>query len=81
VGNGISLQIVHTGASKIFASSKNLLLNNILHIPDIKKNHVGNLRLSSDEGIAALHAAKFGRDLGLEKISINNGIQYINPKC
>lgn len=81
MGNGIGLQIVHIGAYKIFASSKNLLLNNVLHIPDIKKNHFGNPRLSSDEGIATLHAAKFSRDLGLEKISINNGIQYINPKC
>jgi hypothetical protein len=54
----IGLQIVHIGASKIFASLKNLLLNNVLHIPDIKKNHVGNLRPSSDEGIAALQAAK-----------------------
>jgi hypothetical protein len=66
----IGLQIVHIGASKIFASLKNLLLNNVLHIPDIKKNHVGNLRPSSDEGIAALQAAKFSRDLGIQRISM-----------
>lgn len=38
VGNDQSLHILHTGPSILYSSMKSFFLNNILHVPEIKKN-------------------------------------------
>ena len=48
VGNGFELSITHTSHSHIFSPSSSLSLNNVLVVPDIKKNLLSVSQLTSD---------------------------------
>jgi len=48
VANGAGLHITHIGQSKIPGSSKLLVLNNVLRVPNIHKNLISVHKLVSD---------------------------------
>ena len=48
VGNGSELPITHTGHANIFSPGSSLTLNNVLVVPDIKKNLLSVSQLTSD---------------------------------
>jgi hypothetical protein len=48
VGNGFELSLTHTGHAHIFSPSSSLSLNNVLVVPDIKKNLLSVSQLTSD---------------------------------
>ncbi|WVZ95434.1 LOW QUALITY PROTEIN: hypothetical protein U9M48_041200 [Paspalum notatum var. saurae] len=49
--NGSGMTISHVGKSNIYTPSRNLQLNNILHIPQTTKNLVSVHRLASDNNV------------------------------
>uniref|UniRef100_A0A2N9G9X1 Retrovirus-related Pol polyprotein from transposon TNT 1-94-like beta-barrel domain-containing protein n=1 Tax=Fagus sylvatica TaxID=28930 RepID=A0A2N9G9X1_FAGSY len=48
VGNGSELSITYTGHARIFSPGSSLSLNNVLVVPDIKKNLLSVSQLTSD---------------------------------
>ena len=48
VGNGSELSITHTGHAHIFSPGSSLSLNNVLVVPNIKKNLLSVSQLTSD---------------------------------
>jgi hypothetical protein len=51
VGNGVGLQILHTGSGLIKTDTRPLALNNILHVPKISKHLLSVHKLSRDNNV------------------------------
>ena len=51
VGNGAGLQITHTGHSTINTTAKNLVLKDVLHVPQISKDLLSIHKLAKDNGV------------------------------
>lgn len=51
VGNGAGLQIAHVGHCSINTASKDLALNNVLHVPEIKKKLISVNKMSRDNDV------------------------------
>ncbi|KAL4318412.1 hypothetical protein GQ457_18G004600 [Hibiscus cannabinus] len=51
VGNGSSLDICQTGQSALVATDRLLIINDLLHVPDVTKNLLSVSKLARDNGL------------------------------
>ncbi|KAL4386377.1 hypothetical protein GQ457_09G014400 [Hibiscus cannabinus] len=51
VGNGSSLDICQTGQSALVATDRLLMINDLLHVPDVTKNLLSVSKLARDNGV------------------------------
>ena len=84
IGNGSVLFIQSTGSSSIPSRSLSLKLQNILHVPDIKKNLLSIYRLTNDNYVyVEFHAdhciiKEEGTGRPLLKGTVRDGLYLLN---
>ena len=75
IGNGMGLEIANTGSSLLPSNTRNLQLNNVLHVPTIAKNLLSVHKLCNDNNVSV----EFFPNMFQVK-DLKSGVQMIKGK-